>query len=92
MWAKPSFITRATGLEAITAASVFSIQQTHEFSRVIPMIVWRPERVIGDIPSRAEDQKVHQRVVRCLQLGCQHAEDGGIDVILRNAPDIHEFL
>ena len=48
--------------------------------------------MIGDIPSRAEDQKVHQRVVRCLRLCCQHAEDGGVDMILRNAPDIHEFL
>lgn len=92
MWAKPSFVARATGLETITATSVFSIQETHEFSRTIPMIVRRSERVIGDIPSRAEDQKVHQRVVGYLRLCCQHAEDGGIDVVLRNAPDIHEFL
>jgi hypothetical protein len=27
-----------------------------------------------------------------LRLRCQHAEDGGVDVILRNAPDVHEFL
>ena len=92
MWAKPSFVARATGLETITSTSVLSIQETHEFSRTIPMIVRRSERVIGDIPSRAEDQEVHQRVVGYLRLCCQHAEDGGIDVVLRNAPDIHKFL
>jgi len=92
VWAKPGFVACATGLEAIASASVLSIQETHEFSRAIPMIIRGSERVIRDIPSWAEDQKVHQRMVGNLRLRGQHAEDGGVDVILRNAPDVHEFL
>src|SRR5712672_141522 len=92
MWAEPSLVACATWLESITATSVFPIQETHEFSRAIPVIERRPERMVRNIPSRAEDQKVHQRVVRCLRLCCQHAEDGGVDVVLRNAANVHEFL
>jgi hypothetical protein len=59
MWAEASFVACATWLETIAAASIVSIQKTHKFCRAIPMIVRRPERMIRDVPSRAEDQKVH---------------------------------
>lgn len=59
MWAEPSFVACATWLKTIAAASIVTIQKTHKFCRTIPMIVRRSERMIRDIPSRAEDQKVH---------------------------------
>ena len=65
MWAEPSFVASATWLETIAAASIVSIQKTHKFCRAIPMIVRRSERMIRDVPSRAEDQKVQ-------------LEDGGV--------------
>ena len=92
MWAEPSFVACATWLETIAAASIISIQKAHKFCRAIPMVVRWSERMIRDIPSRAEDQKVHQRVVGYLRLRCQHAEDRRIDVIFRDAADIHKLL
>ena len=50
------------------------------------------ERVRGDVPARAEDEQVRERVVRDLRLGGEHAEDGGVDVVLRDAAHVHELL
>ena len=56
------------------------------------MVVRRAERVVRHVPSWTEDQKVRQWMMWCLGLGCQHAEDRRIDVVLGYAPDIHELL
>lgn len=82
MWTKPSLVACSTRLETVATTSVISIQESHKLRRAIPMVERRSESMIRDVPSRAEDQEVHQRVVGYLRLCRQHAEDGRVDVVL----------
>jgi hypothetical protein len=66
MGAKSGLVTGATGLEAVASAAVHTIQKTHEFRRTVPMVERWAECVIRHIPSWAENQKVHQRMMWCL--------------------------
>lgn len=45
-----------------------------------------------DVPSFLKDQEICKGYTRGLGLGSQHAEDGRIDVVHRDAANVHEFL
>lgn len=45
----------------------------------------------SNIPSRRKDEQICQRRIRIAGFGCQHAEDGGIDVVDGDGADVDEF-
>ncbi len=66
MGAKSGLIAGTTGLEAVASTAVHTIQETHEFCCTVPMVERRAERVVRHVPSRTEDQQVHQRMMWCV--------------------------
>jgi hypothetical protein len=48
--------------------------------------------VACDVPSWTEDEEICQGRAGGFGLGGEDAEDGGVDVVLGDATDVHEFL
>ena len=52
----------------------------------------RSEASRGNVPTRAEDQEIHQRNVGLLGFGGEDTKDGRVDVVLGDASYVDEFL
>lgn len=52
----------------------------------------RTEGPVGDVPAPAEDEEVGEGRAGRLRLRGEHAEDGGVHVVLVDAPDVRELL
>lgn len=81
-----------TWLETITPSTIIPIQQSHKLRRRIAMIVRWTEGLACDVPAWAEDKEVRKWDARLLRFSGENTEDGGVDMVLRNAANVDEFF
>lgn len=81
VWTESGLIRARAGQERIGATAVCAVHEAHELRRGVAVVVRRAERVVCDVPARAEDEEVGERRSGCLRLSREHAEDGGVDVV-----------